>query len=693
MAWMFPALILSQGLVPAAAPDTGSPQPRWIDVDADGRLDFHLVGAAGTAGAAARQRLFFAEADVFREATASELAGIESARFALWSDLDRDGLPELLTGTPDGTLRLARAPRGVLEPYEVGLEQLTGVRTAAWVDFDQDGWTDLWVQRESDWALLANRAAAGGRTFELLPGGRLASATAPPPSGLAGAAESSTALPPDGAPADAAEDSASAAGTDAAPAARLAGRSPLPGVAPPTSYGATFTASCARTLLDVSSGVCLSASSAPSLGKLYPLSSAFNVDPAGRIGVGTLAPTHRLTVSAPDDDALRLIGAGAFGSQSRLNFGDGDFVYLYEDDDDALEIHTEDGLRITGGNVGIGTLFPGWPLHVVGTQGVGRFDSTGSALGSVIELRNQTAGATDVGAINFVNSLGQYNGQIAYKGNDALAFRAGGVERLRIDASGRVGIGTTLPAAVVDVAGTTSSDVLRVVNNGSDDALVASAAGSSARALVGVHGGTGNGIGVHAITGSSSQFAYALFCVGNLGATGTKSFVQPHPSDPSKEVRFVCLEGNESGTYFRGSARLAGGRAVIDVPEEFRLVTGPEGLTVQVTPIGAAVPLAVESYDLEHVTVVGSADVEFHYFVNGVRRGFTELECVRENHAYVPEERGVPYGAQYPDELRRILVENGTLNPDFTPSEATAARLGWELRDPAPSARRTGGSR
>ena len=35
--------------------------------------------------------------------------------------------------------------------------------------------------------------------------------------------------------------------------------------------------------------------------------------------------------------------------------------------------------------------------------------------------------------------------------------------------------------------------------------------------------------------------------------------------DPSKEVRFACLEGNESGTYFRGSSQLVNGVAVIDV--------------------------------------------------------------------------------------------------------------------------------
>ena len=33
-------------------------------------------------------------------------------------------------------------------------------------------------------------------------------------------------------------------------------------------------------------------------------------------------------------------------------------------------------------------------------------------------------------------------------------------------------------------------------------------------------------------------------------------------------------------------------------------------------------------------------------------------------------------------EVRDLLVENGILNADFTPNATTAARMGWELRDP-----------
>ncbi len=55
-----------------------------------------------------------------------------------------------------------------------------------------------------------------------------------------------------------------------------------------------------------------------------------------------------------------------------------------------------------------------------------------------------------------------------------------------------------------------------------------------------------------------------------------------------------------------------------------------------------------------------------------------------KDHAYVSEVRGVLYGTQYPEARRQILVEDGILNPDFTPDEATAAMMGWTLRDPEP---------
>ena len=74
-------------------------------------------------------------------------------------------------------------------------------------------------------------------------------------------------------------------------------------------------------------------------------------------------------------------------------------------------------------------------------------------------------------------------------------------------------------------------------------------------------------------------------------------------------------------------------------------------------------------------------DVEFDYFVNGLRRGYEDIRLIRENTSYVPEitDIGKPYGTQYSEGHRRILVENGILNPDFTPNEVTLARMMAEL--------------
>lgn len=87
----------------------------------------------------------------------------------------------------------------------------------------------------------------------------------------------------------------------------------------------------------------------------------------------------------------------------------------------------------------------------------------------------------------------------------------------------------------------------------------------------------------------------------------------------------------------------------------------------------------------ERIVVASDLDCEVDVLVNGVRRGFAGFEPLRENRAFRPTVRGEPWGAWLPEGERKLLVENGTLRPDFTPDEATAAALGWTLADPAAS--------
>lgn len=194
----------------------------------------------------------------------------------------------------------------------------------------------------------------------------------------------------------------------------------------------------------------------------------------------------------------------------------------------------------------------------------------------------------------------------------------------------------------------------------------------------GVKGASLNGSGVSATAGYLGyDNSTAIHADGNFTATGTKSFVEPHPQDPSKAIDFVALEGPEAGTYFRGSSEFTAGRATIEVPEAFRMVTDPEGLTVQITPIGGFAQVYVESQDLNQIVVRGSKDVRFHYTVNGVRHAFKDHNAIVENTFFRPEGASSIMPAAFAPEQKRILIQTGVYNGDGTVNLGTAEKMGW----------------
>jgi hypothetical protein len=163
-----------------------------------------------------------------------------------------------------------------------------------------------------------------------------------------------------------------------------------------------------------------------------------------------------------------------------------------------------------------------------------------------------------------------------------------------------------------------------------------------------------------------------------LAGTGTKSFVEPHPTDASKVIRYVSLEGPEAGTYFRGRGKFQRGIATIELPDSFRIVTDPESLSIQVTPIGEMASFAVVQIGTDGITVKGSRDVEFFYTVNGVRRAYNHWDPIQENEKFfVPESAQAKLPKYLSEEERGRLIANGTYNPDGTVNMETAERVGW----------------
>jgi hypothetical protein len=198
----------------------------------------------------------------------------------------------------------------------------------------------------------------------------------------------------------------------------------------------------------------------------------------------------------------------------------------------------------------------------------------------------------------------------------------------------------------------------------------------------GVRGAVVNGSGGDLALGIlGSNFGathYGVYSGGDYGGTGAKYFVEPHPSDPSKVIRYVSLEGNESGTYFRGRGRFQNGLARIEVPEDFRLVTDRDNLSIQVTPIGQMATVAVESIGLDRIVVRGSRNVDFFYTVNGVRKSHKHLTPIGPGSEYMPESAGAKMPAYLTEGQKEMLISNGTYRPDGTVNMETARRLGWD---------------
>jgi hypothetical protein len=118
----------------------------------------------------------------------------------------------------------------------------------------------------------------------------------------------------------------------------------------------------------------------------------------------------------------------------------------------------------------------------------------------------------------------------------------------------------------------------------------------------------------------------------DLQVRGKKSFVQAHPTDSTKEIVYVSLEGPEAGTYIRGTAKLVNGEAVLNLPEHFSLVTNDEGLTVQLTPRGEWLQLYLVKTSTKQIIVreASGKSGQFDYLVQGIRKGFENHQVIRD---------------------------------------------------------------
>ncbi|HKQ98002.1 MAG TPA: hypothetical protein VJV75_09010, partial [Candidatus Polarisedimenticolia bacterium] len=159
-----------------------------------------------------------------------------------------------------------------------------------------------------------------------------------------------------------------------------------------------------------------------------------------------------------------------------------------------------------------------------------------------------------------------------------------------------------------------------------------------------------------------------------------KAFAQNDPTDPARQVIFIALEGDEAGTYTRGTGRIHRGEARLDLDPAFTAVTNPDvGLTAIVTPRGSVVPVAIESLTADALVVRGDRRLAegtiVDYVVYGLRLGFEAHPAVqaKQSEAPLPPESVTPADPASP--LARFAAMRGSVDPGGAPDLSRSVAL------------------
>ena len=358
------------------------------------------------------------------------------------------------------------------------------------------------------------------------------------------------------------------------------------------------------------------------------------IQSTGNVSIGgNTAPSYKLVVS--NGNAAGIEFGPEYATDTNLVQHYDRTASAYMDVNNIAQNHrfgraSNEWMRIdSSGNVGIGTSSPalaggGTGLHIYGTSY------------PEIKFTNSTTGSA-AGDGSLIQGNGN-NLNIHNREAGVISLATSNTERMRIDASGNVGIGTTAPERALHVVGgihmpnanvlswdaadgtlrntmyVDSGDDLIIGDTNFDDIYFST--GQKTKTVV-IKQTTGN-VGIGTITPG-----YTLEVAGSFAAT-TKSFVIDHPTKEGMKLRYGSLEGPENGVYVRGRLKDSN---VIELPDYWTGLVHEDSITVSLTAIGKSQELYVIDINDNKVTVGGGDEnINCFYTIFAERKDVEKLE-------------------------------------------------------------------
>tara|TARA_Y100000389_G_scaffold41389_1_gene36073 strand:- start:214 stop:2991 length:2778 start_codon:yes stop_codon:yes gene_type:complete len=281
----------------------------------------------------------------------------------------------------------------------------------------------------------------------------------------------------------------------------------------------------------------------------------------GLVGIGTVTPGEKLEVAGK----VKVTGANNFLTTIRNSAGQANYIRFFNTATSVNEAYIGftsnnkdlkfQNLDATGTltfgsggaiamsvdasqNVGIGTTSPLEKLDVRGVLRIAPNYPGISAVQTGIILKDPGAGSNEGLNIEFQSGSDNNTAFIGSISYDQLRIGTAGEERMRINSAGDVGIGTTIPAAKLDILDTVDQTSIRVTNNNYNNYLIQKRRTDNSQVL-GIQEFGSNG-GLSLVTGGSQRLN-----VNNLGNVGIGTTA---PNDGDLTIGTPSLHVATAGT-------------------------------------------------------------------------------------------------------------------------------------------------